>query len=330
MTSIRLTALFAMLAASAFAQTFRGDLSGIVTDSSGAALANAVVRVEDRATGLTRSTLTGSSGEYLVAELPVGTYALTVSMPGLEVKKIENIDIAVAKTTNINVTLGVATQTAVVEVNASAALLETSSSSLVANVDDKSVQEMPMNGRDFTQMVKLAPGSTPISTSINGMRTNGKNFQIDGADNNDGYSNAVAVNQGGVSGIPGALLPIESIDQFSVETNAGADAGRNAGGAVQMVIKSGTNNLHGTFYFFDRNEDLAWPSAVQTPGTRIPEIRNNQFGFSSGGPIRKNKTFFFVTGEAQLAIASAIPIPSKSFVFIKCPYRFAGEARFDS
>jgi hypothetical protein len=303
MISIRLTALFTMLSASAFAQTFRGDISGIVTDPSGAALANAVVRVEDPATGLTRSTLTGSSGDYLVAELPVGTYALTVSMPGFEVKKIEKIDIAVAKTTNINVTLGMATQQAVVEVNASAALLETSSSSLVANVDDKSVQEMPMNGRDFTQMVKLAPGSTPISTSLNGMRTNGKNFQIDGADNNDGYSNAVAVNQGGVSGIAGALLPIEAIDQFSVETNAGADAGRNAGGAVQMVIKSGTNDMHGTFFFFDRNEDLAWPSAVQTPGTRIPEIRNNQFGFSSGGPIRKNKTFFFVTGEAQLAIA---------------------------
>jgi hypothetical protein len=186
MTSIRLTTLLTMLAASAFAQTFRGDMSGIITDSSGAAVANAKVQVEDPATGLARSTLAGGSGEYLVAELPVGRYVLTVSMPGFEVKKIENIEIAVAKTTNINVTLGVATQQNIVEVKASAALLETSSSSLVANVDDKSVQEMPMNGRDFTQMVKLAPGSTPISTSINGMRTNGKNFQIDGADNNDG------------------------------------------------------------------------------------------------------------------------------------------------
>ena len=138
-------------------------MSGIVTDSSGASLTDAIVRVEDPATGLTRSTVTGGSGDYLVAELPVGTYTLTVSMPGFETKKIENIDIAVAKTTNINVTLGVATQQAVVEVNASAAVLETSSSALVANVDDKSVQEMPMNGRDFTQMVKLVPGSTPIT-----------------------------------------------------------------------------------------------------------------------------------------------------------------------
>jgi hypothetical protein len=116
--------------------------SGIVTDSSGAALANATLRVEDPATGLTRSTHTGGSGDYQVGELPVGTYALTVSMPGFEVKKIENIDIAVAKTTNFNVTLGVATQQAALEVNASAAPLETSSSAPVADVDDKSVEEM--------------------------------------------------------------------------------------------------------------------------------------------------------------------------------------------
>jgi Carboxypeptidase regulatory-like domain len=304
MTTLRLTALLALVTGSAFAQTFRGDLAGVITDSSGAALTGAVVRADNTATGFSRSTVTSGAGDYLVAELPVGTYVLTVTMPGFEAKKIENIDIAVGKTTNIPVTLGVATQQAVVEVSASAVALETSSSALVANVDDKSVQEMPMNGRDFTQMLKLAPGSTPVGTgSLNGMRTNGKNFQIDGADNNDGYSNAVAVNQGGVAGIAGALVPIEAIDQFSIETNAGADSGRNAGGVVELVIKSGTNELHGSFFFFDRNEDLAWPSAVQTPGTRIPEIRNNQFGFASGGPIKKNKTFFFLTGEAQIAVA---------------------------
>ncbi len=153
-------------------------------------------------------------------------------------------------------------------------------------------------------MLKLAPGVTPVGTSsVNGMRTNGKNFQIDGADNNDAYSNAVAVNQGGVAGIAGALVPIEAIDEFSMETNASADAGRNGGGSVQMVVKSGTNELHGSLFFFDRNEDLAWPSPVQTPGTRNAEIRNNQFGFAAGGPIKKNKIFFFTTGEVQLAVA---------------------------
>jgi hypothetical protein len=106
-----------------------------------------------------------------------------------------------------------------------------------------------------------------------------------------------------VSGIAGALDPIEALDEFFVETNASADAGRNAGGAVPMVVKSGTNVLHGSLFFFDRNEFLASHSPLQSTSTRVQEIRNNQFGFAVGGPIIKNKTFFFLTGEIQLAVA---------------------------
>jgi hypothetical protein len=304
MTNTRFVLLFALFSATVFGQTFRGDLAGVVTDASGAALAGAAIKVDSPSTGSSRASLTGANGDFNVAELPVGVYDLTVAMPGFEARKITGIEISVAKTTNIPVQLGVAQQATQIEVSASAAVLETTSSALVSVVDDKSVQEMPMNGRDFTQMVKLAPGVTPTGTaSINGTRTNAKNFQIDGADNNDAYSNAVAVNQGGVSGIAGALVPIEALDEFSVETSASADAGRNAGGAVQMVIKSGTNALHGSLFFFDRNEALASRSPVQSPTSPVQEIRNNQFGFAVGGPIKKNKTFYFLTGEVQLAVA---------------------------
>jgi hypothetical protein len=303
MLKIRYVALMALLSIAAFAQTFRGDVAGTVNDPSGAALPGAAVKLISPSTGLTRAGVANGAGEFLFAELPVGVYELTVEMPGFEVKKIANVNVEVAKTVNLPVQLGVAQQQSVVEVSASAAALETTSSALVALVDTKSVEEMPMNGRDFTQMVKLAPGVTPSGASINGTRTNAKNFQIDGADNNDAYSNAVAVNQGGVSGIAGALVPIEALDEFSVETNASADAGRNAGGAVQMVIKSGTNSPHGSLFFFDRNEALAARSPVQTATSPKQEIRNNQFGFAVGGPIIKNKTFFFLTGEVQLAVA---------------------------
>ena len=121
-----------------------------------------------------------------------------------------------------------------------------------------------MNGRDFRQMIKLAPGVSPASTSVNGMRTSGNNYQIDGADNNDAFQNAAAVNQGGVSGIAGTLLPIEAIDQFSVQSNASAETGRNGGSSVNVVIKSGTNSLHGSAYYFNRNEALAARSPFQT------------------------------------------------------------------
>ncbi len=292
-----------LLAATSFAQTFRGDLAGSVVDSTGAALINVTVKLENPETGFSRTTTTAGNGDFLFAELPTGTYQLTVAAEGFQMKRIANLEVSVAKTTNVPVQMSIAQQQSVIEVSAAAVSLETTTTALVSVVNDKAVQEMPMNGRDFKQMIKLAPGVTPSGTSINGMRTNGANYQIDGADNNDAYSNAVAVNQGGVSGIAGALVPIEALDQFSVETNASSDMGRNGGAAIQMVIKSGTNSLHGSLFFFDRNEALAALSPLQNPGSPKQEIRNNQFGFAAGGPIVKNKTFYFVTGEVQLAVA---------------------------
>jgi hypothetical protein len=187
----------------------------------------------------------------------------------------------------------------------------------VGVVDTKTVADLPMNGRDFRQMIKLAPGVSPASTSVNGMRTSGNNYQIDGADNNDAFQNAAAVNQGGVSGIAGTLLPIEAIDQFSVQSNGGAETGRNGGSAVNLVIKSGTNEPHGSAYYFNRNEALASRSPFQTPTSPKQVIRNNQFGFSLGGPIARNKTFYFLNGESQLSIANNSildTIPSEAWV----------------
>lgn len=297
-------ALLSVFSFSLFAQTFRGNLAGVVTDASGAALPAAAIKLESPRTGLSRVGVASASGEFLFAELPVGLYRLTISSPGFEAKTIDNAEVAVSKTTNLTVQLGVAQQQAVVEVAAQAVTLETTATALVSVVDTKSVADMPMNGRDFRQMVKLAPGVSPATTSVNGMRTSGNNFQIDGADNNDAFHNTSAVNQGGVAGIAGTLLPIEAIDQFSVQTNAGADSGRNGGSAVNLVIKSGTNTLHGSAFYFNRNEALAALSPLQNPGSKKAVIRNNQYGFSLGGPIVKNKTFFFLTGEAQKSIAN--------------------------
>jgi hypothetical protein len=303
MTTFR-AAVFFLCAVFASAQTFRGSISGVLTDTSGAALPGATVRLESPDTGLVRSATANSAGEYLFADLPVGSYTISVTHPGFETRKVAGVEVAVSRVTNLSVQLGVAQQQQVIEVTASAITLETTSSSLVGVVDTKTVADLPMNGRDFRQMIKLAPGVSPASTSVNGMRTSGNNYQIDGADNNDAFQNAAAVNQGGVSGIAGTLLPIEAIDQFSVQSNASAEVGRNGGSAINLVIKSGTNALHGSLYYFNRNEALASRSPFQTAISPKQVIRNNQFGFSAGGPIIKNKTFFFVNGEAQLSIAN--------------------------
>ena len=302
---------------SAPAQTFRGSISGTLSDSTGAALPEATVKLDSPATGLTRTVVSSATGEYLFPDLPVGTYSITATHPGFAAKKIDNIEVAVSKVTNLNIQLGIAQQQQVVEVSATAVTLETTSTALVGVVNTKTVADLPMNGRDFRQMIKLAPGVSPSTTSVNGMRTSGNNYQIDGADNNDAFQNAAAVNQGGVSGIAGTLLPIEAIDQFSVQSNAGAEVGRNGGSSINLVIKSGTNDLHGSLYYFNRNEALASRSPFQSATSPKAVIRNNQFGFSLGGPIKKNRTFYFVNGESQLSIANNTildTIPSDAWV----------------
>ena len=306
MTTFRLPSVLfaALLASTAFGQTFLGNISGTATDATGAAVAGAAVALESPATGLTRSATTSASGEFLFVDLPVGIYVVTVSNPGFQTTKISNIEVAVSKTANITASLAVAQQQATVEVAASAVSIDTTSSALVGVVNTQAVQDMPMNGRDFRQMVKLAPGASPLTTSVNGMRTTGNNYQIDGADNNDGFQNAAAVNQGGVAGIAGTLLPVEAIDQFSVQSNGGPEQGRNGGSQINVVLKSGTNDFHGSAFYFNRNEALAVRSPLLADTSPKQVIRNNQFGFSAGGPIIKDKTFFFLAGEAQLATAN--------------------------
>ena len=287
------------------AQTYRGTLTGMVTDASGAAVPNANVQLKNPATNETLTGKTNSAGDFSFPELPVGTYTLVVSAPGFTAQSLDNIAIEVTKIRDQKIQLSVGAESTIVNVQASGVALDTTTSQLIAVVDQKSVQQIPLNGRNFQQMVHLAPGVSPYSYgSVNGTRTAGVNYQIDGADNNDPWSNAVASNQGGIAGIPGGLIPVEAIDQFSLQAAGEADQGRNGGANSNLVLRTGTNQFHGDVFYFDRNELFAWLSPSVAVGSRIPEIRNHQGGFTVGGPIFKDKTFFFIAGEIQIAQAN--------------------------
>lgn len=280
------------------AQTFSGELRGRVEDASGAVLPQAKITILNESTGFERSIVTGTTGEFSFPDLPLGTYQVSAASDGFQEQK-SKVEIVVSRVSSVNFRLAVASQAVIAEVNASVSAIETTSTTLTGIVDSKAITDLPMNGRDFRQMLKLSPGVNPLGYSVNGNRTRSNNYQIDGADNNDGFQNTSAVNQGGVSGIAGTLLPIEAIDQFSVATSGSAEMGRNGGGSVNLVIKSGTNDLHGSAYYFNRNEFLAANTPLAAPNTKVRRIRNQQDGFSLGGPIIKNRTFFFVTGELQ-------------------------------
>ncbi len=290
-----------LLAPSAFSQTSRGAITGVVMDTQGAVIANAPVKLTNPATGTVQESKSTGAGDFNFPELAPGTYEVTTSIAGFQTAKIAGIVVEVSKVTNLKVEMKIGSETTIVDVMADALQTDTTSSALIAVIDSKSVQEMPMNGRDFTRMTHFAAGASALTNSFNGSRTTAINFQIDGADNVDSWNGIVASNQGGVAGVAGGLVPIEAIDQFSMQAAGEADQGRNAGANQNMVLKTGGNAIHGDAFYFDRNEYFAAISPVALPGSHKALIRNHQGGFVVSGPIWKDHTFLMLAGEFQIA-----------------------------
>lgn len=305
--------LFAFsVAVVANSQTSRGTINGTVEDKSGAVVPEATVSIEQKETGLSRSVPTTSSGAFSFGDLPIGRYVVTVSHGGFQSQKIEDVDVQVGRITTLAITLNLAQQEQSVEVQASAASIETSQSALNAVVGTRAIQEIPLNGRDYRQLLQLTPGFNQAS-SMNGSRPNQNNWQIDGVDNNDFWHNSEAVNQGSISGIAGVLLPIDAIEEFNQQSVGSAEFGRNPGSMVNVAIKSGTNQFHGSLYYFNRNDAFAQASPFSDYG----KLRNHNFGGSIGGPIWKDKAFFFFTFEAQRFLAGnsvSATVPSDAWV----------------
>ena len=282
------------------AQNFRGGINGVVTDPSGAVVPGAVVEAVSAETGVSWKAITSSGGEYEFQGMPIGKYTVTVTAAGFKSEKVEGVPVSAGTIYTLTVKLSITAAAQTVEVSASALALDTTSTVQTTDIPSETVQDVPMNGRDFTQMIAVIPGYAGYSGggygSVNGTRPDMVNWQIEGADNNDVWWNVPATNQGGVSGIAGDTLPIDAIEQFSTLTEASPETGRNPGATVNLVIKSGTNQFHGTAYYFNRNEDLAAQSQLSPVK---PELRNQQFGGSVGGPVWRDKLFFFLTYEEQ-------------------------------
>lgn len=287
-----------LLATPLFAQTFRGGISGTVTDASGAIVSGAAVKLVSPETGLTREGTTSSAGEFVFQDLPLGKYDVTVTQSGFDTVRVSGVVVDAGKLNALSLKLEVAKQATTVEVEATAVTIETASSAETSLINTQQIEDIPLNGRDFTQLLKYNPGAN-ANGSLNGSRFNGIDWKIDGADNNDLWHNVNSVNQGGVSGIAGVVLPIDAIDEFSLQSGSNAEEGRNSGGVLNVVVKSGTNNFHGTVYYFNRNEIFGTNDWFTPPGSPSAELRNNQEGFSLGGPIVKNHTFFFMNYEQQ-------------------------------
>jgi hypothetical protein len=284
-----------------------GSFLGTVTDKSGSAISGASVRVTSQGTGASREAKTDDVGHYIINLLPVSIYTIRVEFQGFQAVERKDVKLQVGEQRELDFALSPATVSSTVEVAANEVAVETANPSLGQVITSQQVSQLPLNGRDFVQLATLTPGTTaetnpnsffttsatsevaargPFSLSVGGSRPNSTDWLIDGVDNNE-------LTAGGIS----ILSSIDSIQEFKVLTyNYSAEYGTRAGPTVLLTTKSGINSFHGSLFEFLRNTSL---DAKSFFATSAEKFNLNQFGGSVGGPIRKNKTFFFLDGEQK-------------------------------
>jgi hypothetical protein len=284
------------------AQKDAGSIVGSVKDPSGALISQAVVTVTDVERGSNFSTKTNDAGEYVAGPLRVGRYTVTVEHPGFKKAVSETVNLDVQQRIALNVTLQVGRITEAIQVSGVTPLLETETSELGQVVDNKRVANLPLNGRNFAQLALLTAGTAPsepgardeggFGFSANGARSLQNNFLLDGVDNNSNLPDLL--NETNYVIQPS----VEALEEFKVQTNAySAEFGRGNGAIINATIKSGTNQFHGSVYEFLRNEKFDAKNYFDAATSPIAPYKQNQFGFTFGGPIFRSRTFFFVDYE---------------------------------
>jgi hypothetical protein len=310
-----LIALFCLLSSTLLiAQSTGGRVLGRVSDPSGAILAGVKVTLTNEATDVGRSVTTNDSGDYVFLEVQPGQYSLRFEQSGFTTNLRKGVTVDVNQVVTLNMSLQVGQTKEVVEVTSEAPLVDTTTTQLGAVVNNRSVNQLPLNARDTYQFLQLQPGvmstvgssnsivygsSNAGAVSVNGGRGRSNNFSVNGGDANDQFVN-----------LPTVQPAPDSIDEFRVLTNTfDAEYGRNSGSVVNVVTKSGTNSFHGNVYEFFRNKSLNANAYCFSPPCEKPKFNQNQFGGTFGGPIRKDHTFFFTSYEGR-RIRQGIPSPA--------------------
>ncbi|MBL8174235.1 MAG: TonB-dependent receptor [Bryobacterales bacterium] len=299
---IRSLSLLAVLSLPSFGQNLRGALTGIVTDPQAKPLAGVAVELLQQQTGRRRAATTSLAGEFTFTALAPGAYRLEASRDGFR-KHAEEFTLLVNQDLRADFAMSAGGRTDTVEVSATRDLLRAESASMGAVVENRQIRGLPLDGRNFNELTLLVPGAMPaaqgsagsvrgdFAVNLNGQREDGNLFLLDGVYNSDPKLNGTSVSP-----------PVDGIQEFEVLTSAyDASFGRNAGGQISVVTKSGGNDLHGSLYEFFRNGAMDSANYFAPANEPKPAYQRNQFGFSLGGPIVRNKTFFFTDYEGRRA-----------------------------
>src|ERR1700723_551920 len=280
---------------SAAAQQITGSIRGTVLDPSGAIVQAATVTARQTETGLTRSAVTDRQGEYVLVELPIGHYQLEVHAQGFQKYLQQGISLDVNETATVGIHLKLGSEAQQVEVSADSALVQSTVSSLGQTVLEREILDLPLDGRNFSQLGLLQPGVVPLTPglleaggparqnqayAVDGQRPESNNFMIDGADNESSVDGGFVLKP-----------PIDAIAEFKILShNANAEFGRNTGSTTNIITRSGSNSFHGAAWEFLRNDAM---DSSDYFTQNVQPLKQNQFGATFGGPILKDKTFFF-------------------------------------
>ena len=293
----------AVLSLPLFAQKTTGSIVGAVTDQAGAVVSGAEVTATNPSTGDSRSAKTNASGDYSITELPAGSYDITIKQANFKEYVSKGVQLFVSSTTTVNAMLTVGSTSEQMTVEANAVQVETATGAVGNVVEGNQVRELPLNGRSFAQLTQLMPGVSPASNfdskhkgleagvdfSVNGNNTTGNVFLVDGVNNNDIGSNRTIL-----------IYPsIDAIQEFKILRNSyGPEFGQAMGAVINIVTKGGTNQFHGSAYYFGRNDALnATDYFNNLNSIGKDKLRRNDFGYNVGGPVVKDKLFFFWSQE---------------------------------
>ena len=310
--------VFFAVAMACFAQVDTATITGTVTDPSGAAVVGARIRAVSQTTRLDYEVLSTDSGVYVITALPVGVYDLEAGGQGFQSIRRPNIILNAGTRARVDIQMALGQVTEVIEVTGEVPLLEAETSNLGQVIENRTITQMPLNGRNYQDLAILSAGVLPSRAqnfvedafSANGAGFDQNVFTLDGADNNNYFSGIVVASNQSVK------PSIDAIQEFKLEThNYGAEFGRGGGAVVQVTTRSGTNELHGTLFEFLRNDKLDANNFFNS-GRPKPPYRQNQYGGTLGGPIRRDRVFFFGSFEGtnireKLTRLSTVPTPSQ-------------------
>ncbi len=300
------TATLLLFSVSALAQTTGGRILGTLTDQSGAAVAGATVVITDQNRGTSRTITTDQDGAYTAPDLQPGTYKIHVESAGFKSVDRPNVQIEVATDVRADFALQPGQVTETVTITEEVPLLNTTSATLGGTLSNKEINDLPLNGRNYENLLQLRPGVMRYpgggfsTTSTNGLRAEDNAYFIEGLFNSEPFSGQGIINGAGIAGDSATILPIDAIQEFNVQENPPAEYGWKPGAIVNVGLKSGTNSLHGTAFAFGRDGAMDarnYFNAVPAPKT--PRTLE-QYGGSFGGAIVKDKAFFFGAYEGQM------------------------------